>query len=150
MTGQEFKQKYPNGTLYNTPFAVQDRNGEVIFMLEDDCAERRGPQHNPGATLWLPFGDIGGFRNLQAGRKTDQVGDLNLDMGAGSADDRGIVGSNYDIGRGFDDFDGRKRMIFRGRGFDDPSKNYLQAGAPLRLDKGLLVKTSSGYRKVDL
>jgi len=150
MTGAEFRSKFPNAPIYQAPFAVVDSDDNVIFMLEDDSAERRSPQHNPGGTLWLPFGTIGGFRNLEAGRKTDQAGDLNLDMGAGSAQDRGIVGSNYDIGRGFDDYDGRKRMIFRGRGFDDASKNYLQAGAPLRLDHGLLVKSGSGYRKVSL
>jgi hypothetical protein len=150
MTGAEFRAKFPGSPIYQLPVAFVDSNDQVTVFIEEDCAERRGPQRNPGCTLWLPFGDIGGGRNIQFGRKTDQAGDLNLDMGAGSAQDRGIIGANYDIGRGVDHYDGRKRLIYRDRGYDEQRKNYAQFAAPLRLDAGLFVKSGTGYRRVNL
>lgn len=64
------------------------------------------------ASLWLYNGDILNVRNLQGGFKSGDTGDLNLDIGGGSTEDPGNVVVNFDVGKGFEVFDGEKRRAF--------------------------------------
>ena len=62
-----------------------------------------------GDALYLPRGDILNVRNIQGG----VLGDLNLDIGAGSTEHPGNVVFNYDVGRCTVIFDGLKRELAR-------------------------------------
>jgi hypothetical protein len=62
-----------------------------------------------GPALYLPRGDILNVRNIQGG----VIGDLNLDIGAGSTEHPGSIVLNYDVGRCTVIFDGRKRPLAR-------------------------------------
>lgn len=147
MNATEYKQQHPGAQVMSLPVAFTDASGEVVMAIEEGAAESRDGHHC--ATIYLPYGDVSGFRNLQAGEKSDKPATLNFDYGAGSASDRGIAVSNWDIGRGFDDCDGRGNVILRGRGYDDPSKNFVEAMAPLRVHS-LLVPKGTGWRRVTL
>jgi hypothetical protein len=142
MTADEYRAAHPGAQIMALPVAFEDSSGEVVAAIEEGAAESKNGRRC--ATLYLPFGDVAGFRNLQSG----EIGSLNLDYGAGSAQDRGIVSRNIDIGRGADHYDGRGRLIYRERGYDDEARNFAQFHAPLRLDKPyLLVKNGTGWRK---
>jgi hypothetical protein len=62
-----------------------------------------------GPALYLPRGDILNVRNIQGG----VIGDLNLDIGAGSTEHPGSIVLNYDVGRCTVIYDGRKHKLAR-------------------------------------
>ena len=61
-----------------------------------------------GGVLWMPDGDIYA-RNISGGTPDDP----NLDLGAGSATDRGTISLNFDVGRCTIIYDGHKRPLAR-------------------------------------
>lgn len=139
----DFKQ------ILDLPVGFRDSAGNIVASIEEGGAETKNG--HPCATLYLPFGDIVGGRNVQFGRKTANPGDLNFDFGAGSSVDRGVVVVNDDIGRGMDVRDGRERNIARFRGYDNAAQNFAEFDAPLRLTKGLFVPTTGGgWRRISL
>lgn len=141
MNFDEYARQHPGAQRINLPVAFCDSSGEVVAAIEEGGAETA--RSHKVATLYLPLGDIIGFRNAQSGEVTGTAGSLNFDYGAGSADDRGIVSRNYDIGAGAKHFDGRKRLMYQERGYDDPAKNFAEYLAPLRV-RHLLVPRASG------
>lgn len=68
----------------------------------DDTVDAAG-----GPIMYINGGDIIGVRNIQGGVAADP----NLDIGGGSAVDRGRVTINYDNGDGFIVFDGREARV---------------------------------------
>jgi hypothetical protein len=133
--------------IFDLPVGFRDSQGNIVMSIEEGGAESK--HGHPCATIYLPFGDFLGGRNVPFGRKTANVGDLNLDLGAGSSQDRGVVVVNDDIGRGLDVRDGRERNIARFRGYDDPSHNFTEIHSALRVHK-LFVPSGTKWRRVSL
>lgn len=137
----DFKQ------IIDLPVGFRDPDGNIVASLEPGGAESKNG--HPCATLYLPFGDFLAGRNVQFGRKTDKPSDLNFDLGAGSAQDRGVVIVNDDIGRGMDVRDGRERNIARFRGYDNLADNFTEIHSALRVHR-LFVPNGSTWRRVSL
>lgn len=133
--------------IFELPVGFRDSGGNIVATIEEGGAETRNG--HPCATLYLPFGDILGGRNIQFGRKTGKPGDLNFDVGAGSSRDRGVFVVNDDVGRGMDVRDGREHNIARFRGYDDPADNFTEIHSALRVHK-LFVPSGTKWRRVSL
>lgn len=154
MNAREYQNQHPGATIFQLPVAFVDSAGEVVASIEEGGAESRNGHRV--ATIYLPLGDFLGFRNAQSGEKTDKPGSLNFDYGAGSAEFRGIVSRNIDIGRGANHFDGRGNLIYRERGYDDKAKNFAEFHSDLRIHKLFVPKAfdpagnATQWRRVSL
>lgn len=104
-----------------------------------------GAEGSNVASLWLTKGDILNVRNIQGGVVSDDPGDLNLDLGAGSTENPGVIVLNFDVGKHTEIFDGQKHRIasFR-RGNSGPDSNRIRHYCPTYLHQGAYVPDGSG------
>lgn len=89
-------------------------------------------------SLWLS-GDLMNVRNIQGGQITDDPGDLNLDIGAGSTENPGSIVMNFDVGKATEVFDGRKNRMASFRQGKTPAQNTIRHQARTYLHGGAWV-----------
>lgn len=85
-------------------FIVNVSGSEMLRVTATDL-RLRAATAEPQAGIYMNGRDILGVRNIQSGPSF--TGSYNLDIGAGSAANRGNVAINYDVGNAFEVWDGR-------------------------------------------
>lgn len=110
----------------------------VVAVLSMGSAE--GPQY---PTLYMGGGDIVNVRNEQGGFDygDGRSGQYNLDHGAGSADHRGNIVNNYDVGNGDTTYDGRKKLVWS---INKGNDRLIQSHLPMRIWAGAKIRRADG------
>lgn len=118
------------------PVDLKDpQTGTVVARIEMGGAETKNGA--VVASILLPKGDIINVRNVQGGT----VDNPNLDLGAGSAEKRGNVVINWDVGNGLEVCDGRKTQGFS---VNRNNNRRIESHLPHRFYQGALVPNGSG------
>lgn len=116
-------------------------DGTPVGRIEMGAAE--GAQY---PTLQLFNGDIINVRNVQGGVLTSETDDINLDIGAGSATNRGQIVMNWDVGNGVLIYNGRKALS---ASFNSNGNGLNGSYMPTYFYQGAYVPaTGGGWRKL--
>jgi len=118
-------------TTLQLPVEIVDQQGDLVGEL------RMGAAEGAFLTLVIHRGDILNVRNVQGGT----VENPNLDIGAGSAANRGDVVFNWDVGRGVKIFGGRKNVLMS---VNPAGDGRIHSHVPHRFHAGAMVPSGTG------